>query len=251
MDERSSRRHLQAKATKVAQRLDSTYGTPDLGNKVDPLDELVYIALTRQTHEMNAQRTWNSLVAAYPRWEMLLDAPEEEVASVIADGGFSKQKARWIQQSLRIIKESFGNLSLAPLERLDDAQAERFLCALPGIKTKSAKCILMYSLGRQVLPVDTHVRRVSERLGLVEPGLSSKRIHQELEDAVPRGWHYSYHVNAVVHGRKVCIVAAPRCGQCALRQWCSYYHTNIVAAPREEEHGGLQRAKVHEDQSSP
>lgn len=70
---------------------------PDLGNKSDPLDELVYIALTRQTHEKNALRTWKALIAAYPTWEMLLEAPEPEIAAVIADGGFSRQKALWIK----------------------------------------------------------------------------------------------------------------------------------------------------------
>jgi endonuclease III len=189
---------LRTKATEVAQRLESTYATPDLGNKAEPLDELIYIALTRQTHEKNAQRTWNSLITAYPTWEMLLDAPEEEVAKVIADGGFSKQKARWIKRSLHLIQERGGSLSLHFLGDLSDTEAERFLCSLPGIDIKSAKCVLMYSLGRQVLPVDTHVRRVSERVGLVEPGLSSMRVHERLEAVVPPRWRYTYHVNAVV-----------------------------------------------------
>src|SRR5215217_8105813 len=103
MQKEGAHQPLQAKAVEVARRLESTYASPDLGNKADPLDELIYIALTRQTHEKNAQRTWDSLVAAFPRWEMLLEAPEEEVASVIADGGFSRQKARWNKRSLEII----------------------------------------------------------------------------------------------------------------------------------------------------
>ncbi len=199
------------------------HGAPDLGNKADPLDELIYIALTRQTHEKNALRTWEALVTAYPTWEMLLNASEAEVAGVIADGGFSRQKARWIQQSLRLIKERSGTLSLDFLEDLADREAEQFLCSLPGINTKSAKCVLMYSLERDVLPVDTHVRRVSERLGLLQAGVTSKRAHEQLEAAVPPRWRFAYHVGAVVHGRQVCTVVRPRCGKCVLRDSCNYY----------------------------
>ena len=206
---------LTVKAADVTQALHREYGSPDLGNKADPLDELVYIALTRQTHEKNAQRTWRALTAAYPTWEMLLDAPEVEVANVIADGGFSRQKARWIKGSL--------------LEELDNEEAERFLCSLPGVSVKSAKCILMYSLDRQVLPVDTHVRRLSERLGLIEPGLSSKLAHEQLESKVPEEHRFNYHVNAVVHGRKVCTVLRPRCHECVVRLSCNYYRGRQAA----------------------
>lgn len=214
---------------RVAQRLAREHGSPDLGNKPDPLDELIYIALTRQTHAKNAGRTWSALTTKYRSWENVLAAPETELASTIADGGFSRQKARWIQQSLRLIKERFGTLSLRSLEGVDDLEAERFLCSLPGINIKSAKCILMYSLGRQVLPVDTHVRRLSERLGLVEAGLSSRRLHEELELAVPPRWRYDFHVNAVVHGRKVCTALAPKCQGCVLRDMCDYFH-NVIAS---------------------
>jgi endonuclease III len=214
---------IKRKAVDVAGKLLREYGRSDLGNKDDPLDELVYIALTRQTHEKNALRTWEALVTAYPTWEMLMEAPEQEVAGVIADGGFSRQKAKWIKQSLHIIKERTGSLSLEFLDNLEDDEAERFLCSLPGINVKSAKCILMYSLERDVLPVDTHVRRVSERLGLLKPGLTSKRAHGQLEAVVPPQHRFAYHVGAVMHGRQVCIVARPRCGECVLRHACDYY----------------------------
>ncbi|MDP9438850.1 MAG: endonuclease III [Actinomycetota bacterium] len=208
----------------VAEALAREHGRwPDLGNKTDPLDELVYISLTRQTHEKNAARQWDALISAYPTWGMLLEASEEEIAELIADGGFSRQKARWIKQSLRLIKETRGSLSLDFLEDLDDGEAERFLCTLPGINVKSAKCVLMYSLERDVLPVDTHVRRVSERLGLLEPNLTSRRAHERLEATVSPQHRFAYHVGAVEHGRRVCTVARPRCGECVLKHSCDYY----------------------------
>lgn len=221
--------HLRGKAADVTRALHREYGSPDLGNKADPLDELVYIALTRQTHEKNAQRTWRALTSSYPTWEMLLEAPEAQVASVIADGGFSRQKARWIKGSLRLIKEHGGSLSLRFLEKLDDTEAEHFLCSLPGVSVKSAKCILMYSLDRRVLPVDTHVRRLSERLGFIEARLSSKRAHEQLESIVPEEFRFDYHVNVVVHGRKVCTVLKPRCHECVVRLSCDYYSSRPAA----------------------
>lgn len=236
---------LKVKATNATQALCREYRSPDLGNKTDPLDELVYIALTRQTHEKNAKRTWRSLTAAYPTWSMLLDAPEAEIANVIADGGFSRQKAQWIKGSLRLIKERGGSLSLYFLKDLDDKEAEHFLCTLPGISVKSAKCILMYSLNRQVLPVDTHVRRLSERLGLVAPGLSSKRVHEQLESIVAPEHRFDYHVNAVVHGRKVCTVMRPRCHECLLRSFCAYYQSEHPRGSQKPEVG-----KRHADLSS-
>ncbi len=217
---------LYNKVCEIARTLDREHGTAYLGNKPDPLDEMVYIALTRQTHERNAQSSWLALTSRYTSWRALLEASEDEVAATIARGGFSSQKARWIKRSLELIEQAFGTLSLAPLADMSDQHAEGFLCTLPGINQKSAKCILMYSLGRQVLPVDTHVMRLSERLGLVSAGLSPKRIHQELESTVPREWHHSYHVNAVVHGRAVCTVRRPRCGECVVRHLCDYYRSD-------------------------
>ncbi len=218
-----ARNRLTTKASNIARRLEAHYGSPDLGNKADPLDELIYIALTRQTTDKAAQRTWLALTSRYPSWEMLLDAPESEIAEVIVSGGFAQQKARWVKHTLRIIKERFGKLSLDSLRELDDAEAERFLCSLPGVNIKSAKCILMYSLNRQVLPVDTHVQRVSERLGLVERGLSSKQLHARLEDVVAPQWRFSFHVNAVVHGRTICRAVLPKCDVCLLKSSCEYY----------------------------
>jgi len=229
-----ARNRLTIKASNIALKLEAHYGSPDLGNKADPLDELIYIALTRQTTDKAAQRTWLALTNKYPSWEMLLDVPESEIAEVVASGGFAQQKARWIKHTLRIIKERFGELSLDSLRELDDADAERFLCSLPGVNIKSAKCILMYSLNRRVLPVDTHVQRVSERLGLVERGLSSKQLHARLEEIVVPQWRFSFHVNAVVHGRITCRAVAPKCQECVVKASCNYYRNEIAYSEQNE-----------------
>jgi len=222
----TSERDPSCRAVHIAQALAQAHGGPDLGNKSDPLDELIYIALTRRTNQKNAQRAWHAVSAKYSPWDVLLRAPEADIASTIACGGLSLQKARWIKQALQHIKEVCGSLSLEFLRELGDAEAERYLCGLPGINTKSAKCILMYSLRRQVLPVDTHVRRVSERLGLLELGLSSRPMHQQPEAVVPPAWRHAYHVNIVVHGRQICTALKPKCGLCVVASLCKE-HTGL------------------------
>ncbi len=150
----------------------------------------------------------------------LLEAPEHELAVLLADAGFSRQKARWIKRSLELVVERFGALSLSETSSWSDAEVEAFLTTLPGIAVKSAKCVMMYSLGREVLPVDTHLRRLAERLGWVPPGLSERRIHRALEALVPSGLRFALHVNAIWHGRSICRAIRPRCDACVLREGC-------------------------------
>ena len=116
----------------------------------------------------------------------------------------------------------FGSLSLEETASWPDEEVENFLISLPGIAIKSAKCVMMYSLGRQVLPVDTHLRRLVERLGWVHEGLTEKRIHEQLESLVPAELRHSLHVNAIWHGRSVCRALRPRCSKCVILEACAY-----------------------------
>lgn len=206
---------------RVAAALEQAHGSTDLGNKTDPIEELVWIPLTRQTHRQNSVRSWQRIVDLGGP-QALLDITEEDLAALLKDAGFSRQKARWIKRSLEMIVERFGSLSLDETAGWPDAEVEAFLTTLPGIAVKSARCVMMYSLGRQVLPVDTHLRRLTERLGWVEPGLSERRIHATLEDVVPAELRYGLHVNAIWHGRQVCRALRPRCGECVVRWGCAY-----------------------------
>jgi endonuclease III len=203
----------------VARLLERQHGSADLGNRADPVEELVWIPLTRQTHRSNALRCWQRIVAAGGP-AALLGMPEERLASLIADGGFARQKARWIKGSLVMIVERFGALDLSGTAGWSDAEVEATLVTLPGIAIKSARCVMMYSLGRRVLPVDTHLRRLAERLGWVCSGLSERRIHDQLAELVRPELRYGLHVNAVWHGRSVCRALDPRCEACVLLTRC-------------------------------
>ena len=217
----------------VAKALETAHGTKDLGNKADPIEELVFIPLTRQTHRQNSLRSW-AAIETLGGPAALLGMPEAELAALLKDGGFSRQKAGWIKRSLELIVKRFGRLSLEDAKGWSDAAVEAFLCTLPGVKVKSARCVMMYSMGRQVLPVDTHLRRLVERLGWVRRGLPEKRIHQELDRLVAPELRHSLHVNAIWHGREVCRALRPRCSECVVQRWCVY---GMMAYPPTPEDG--------------
>lgn len=206
---------------KVVTMLEAEHGTADLGNKTDPVEELVWIPLTRQTHRQNSLRSWQRIsdLGGPPA---LLNTPEEELAALLKDAGLSRQKARWIKRSLEMVVERFGRLSLDDTAAWTDEEVERLLTTLPGIAVKSARCVMMYSLDRQVLPVDTHLRRLAERLGWVAEGLTERRIHEQLEAIVPPELRHSLHVNAIWHGRSVCRAIRPHCGECVLVASCKH-----------------------------
>ena len=202
----------------VARILAVLYGTPDLGNKADPTDELVYIILSRKTPEKAYQQTFASLKARFACWDDLLAAPREEVELLVRPGGLPGKKATSLFGALTKIQESFGRCSLEPARDWPDDRLEDFLCGLPEVQRKSAYCIMMYSFGREVFPADTHVGRVLSRvgpyreLGLKLEGLDHKKLQRVLADLIPPPLRYSLHVNLVEHGRD----ALPR-GEAAVR----------------------------------
>jgi endonuclease III len=212
-------REVSVRISAIVAALHNDYGERDLGNRPDPIEELIYISLTRQTHYQNARRSWDAVLRAGGP-EALADMPEKQIADMLQPGGFSRQKARWIKQSLETIRERMGALCLVGTALWSDDEVEQFLRSLPGLGIKSAKCIMLYSIGRKVLPVDTHVRRLATRIGLVRARISEQRIHRELEALVPADDRFAFHVNSIWHGRAVCTALRPRCNDCALRPHC-------------------------------
>lgn len=211
----------------IARILEVLYRNPDLGNHRDPLDELIYIMLSRRTDEGAYQGVFRALKTAYPRWEMLIDAPLEDVEHLVAPSGLGPFKAADLRAALRIIRQTFGEVSLVSLHKWDDAQAEDFLTSLPGVGRKTALCVLLYALDRDVFPVDTHVGRVLTRMGLFRAAgfnLAGAGDHKKrqavLADLIPPELRYSMHVNLVMHGRAVCVSRIPRCDECALQNLC-------------------------------
>ena len=190
-----------------------------LNNKDDPLDELIFIILSQMTTSPSYERVYDRLKAAMPDWRSLTETSVADLTSLIADAGLSGQRALRLKQIADRLVDDFGEVSLAEVAHSDDDAAQQYLTSLPGVGAKTAKCVMMYSLGRQVLPVDTHTARVATRLGLVSTG-SAAAIDRDLSGVVPPALRFDFHVNAVAHGRTVCRAIRPRCDDCVLSLLC-------------------------------
>jgi endonuclease III len=209
----------------VAERLEGTYGSPGrdgdlpLGNKVDPLDELIFIILTVMT-EFGVDGVYRELRKRYPTWEQLMAARVSTIARILQPIGLREQRARRIKSLLREIQRREGKVDLTRLHVMRDDDAEAYLVTLPGVGKKVARCVMLYSLGRDTFPVDSHVLRVLKRLGLAESALTLQSSQDLLQGRIPQVLRYTLHVNLVIHGRTVCKARQPNCAACVLRPPC-------------------------------
>lgn len=219
-----------AKLDAVYHRLVEMYGIPEWNPDGDALGGLIGTILSQNTSDVNSNRAYEQLIAAFPGWEAVRDAPTEAVADAIRSGGLANLKAARIQQVLRVLTERLGSgkLSLDLLKDmpLDDALA--YLRSLPGVGPKTAAAVLLFNLGRPAFPVDTHVWRVTRRLGLIGPRVSPEEAHVVLGRAIPPEWRYTMHVNLIRHGRQICHAQRPVHDRCDLRDVCDYYWQYVV-----------------------
>lgn len=207
----------------VVHRLEARYGVAQWKPRMEPLEELIHCILSQHTSDTNSFRAFRALREAFPSWQAVVDAPTEQVAAAIRAGGLANQKAPRIQAVLRTLYQQFGDYSLDALQQMDTESARRFLLSLPGIGPKCAAIVLCFSLGRPVIPVDTHVFRVSWRLGLIPRSIGEAKAHQALEAMVPPDLAYRFHVALIRHGRALCKAQRPLCEQCPLTDLCAYY----------------------------
>lgn len=193
------------------------YQSLPLGNKPDPLDELFFIIMTTMTQH-GPMEVFDALKRAFPSWDGLLRrGAEANLREVIAVCGLVNQKAPQILGIAQRLKDDFGRVTLDPLREIPDEEAEAYLLSLPRVGKKVARCVMMYSLGRDVLPVDAHVLRVSKRIGLLPERVTWAKAHDAIHERVAPEHRYQFHVGLVVHGREVCTYRNPRCSECVLR----------------------------------
>lgn len=209
----------------VYERLVETYGAPAWEPDDDPLGGLIATILSQHTSDTNSARAYQRLVQAFPTWEQARDAPVEAVEEPIRVGGLARLKAERIQRALRDLTARQGGapLNLAGLVGLPLDEARAYLTSLPGVGPKTAACVLLFSLGTPAFPVDTHVWRVTRRLGVISLATSANAAHVELERQIPPEWRYVAHVDLIRHGRRICRAQRPLCEQCPLRARCDYY----------------------------
>ncbi|MHA2264640.1 MAG: endonuclease III domain-containing protein [Candidatus Thorarchaeota archaeon] len=211
------------KIAKVCKLLVKHYGDTVVEKKLLPIDELVLTILSQNTNDVNMYRAFESLKAKYKTWDEVLVTSEEELAKVIYSSGFFRIKAKRIQATLKEIKERTGDLDLSLLEDMSKSDATNWLTSLHGVGPKTAAIVLLFCFGMPTLPVDTHVWRVSKRLGLVPMKTSRERAQILLEEIVPKSCVYSLNHNLVKHGREVCKALKPNCNDCFLNKICDYY----------------------------
>jgi endonuclease-3 len=212
----------------IVSRLEQLYGVPEWKPRQNPLDELIHCILSQHTSDANSFRAYRLMRERYPTWEAVANAPVEELAVTIRPGGLANQKAPRIQAVLRAIHQAHGDYSLDWLRDLPTPEARRFLLSLPGIGPKCAAIVLCFALGRPVIPVDTHVFRVSWRLGLIPKSLGEAKAHDALEAMIPEPLVYRFHVALIRHGRAICKAQNPRCSQCPLQEFCAYYRQSAA-----------------------
>jgi endonuclease-3 len=204
----------------VLARLRAHYGTPEPWRSDGPLAELVQTILSQNTSDVNTERAFASLWSRFGDWGAVLAAPTSAVADAIRSGGLAEIKAPRIQGVLAAIQRDRGELSLDFLAELPLDEARAYLTSLSGVGPKTAACVLLFALGMPALPVDTHVHRVSKRLGLIGERTSAEAAHRLLEAAIPPAEMFDAHLLLIRHGRAICKALRPRCEACPLGDVC-------------------------------
>ena len=214
---------LVARAFRVHQRLLSFYGYPEWRNPLPPLDELVSTILSQNTNDTNRDRAYQSLRLRFPEWEAVRDAPETDVIDAIRSAGLANQKGPRIQHILREITTRRGELSLDFLKELPPAEVREWLAQFNGVGPKTVAIVMLFSLGMPAFPVDTHIYRVSGRLGLRPDEMTVEKAHDHLARLFPPESYYATHLNIIRLGREICQARRPNCPACPLQDLCDYF----------------------------
>ena len=224
---RQWRKHedLRAKAKKITLLLERGYGIPRREVGEDPLDILIETILSQNTNDRNRDQAYQRLRARFPRWEDLLKAKTKAVMAALRPGGLAKQKSRRILEILRWIDEREGKLSLSFLRKMDSEEIKKTIGGLQGIGPKTLHCLLLFGLGREAFPVDTHILRVGKRLGFIPEKFNAEVAHRWMVPLVPKRKSLSLHLNLIQFGRKICKAKGPKCSICFLNKECLQFTT--------------------------
>lgn len=213
---------LKTRALEVHQRLLEVYGEPIWRNPLPAIDELVSTILSQNTNDLNRDRAFNSLRAKFPTWEAVRDANVEAVIAAIRLAGLANQKGPRIQQVLQAITAERGSLDLSFLADLSVDKARAWLTKFNGVGPKTAAIVLCFSLNMPAFPVDTHIYRVTGRIGLRPERMTVEQAHPYLEGIFPPETYYAAHLNLIRLGRETCDARKPLCGKCPIRDLCDF-----------------------------
>jgi endonuclease-3 len=214
--------HPSTRALKVHEKLLEAFGQPTWRSPLPPVDELVSTILSQNTNDTNRDRAFNALRAKFPTWEMVRDAKTGEVISAIRSAGLANLKGPRIQKVLRAITEERGDLNLNFLKDLPLEEARNWLTQFNGVGPKTAAIVLCFSLGRPAFPVDTHIYRVTGRIGLRPEKMTVEQAHPYMEGLLPPETYYAAHLNLIRLGREICQARKPDCPNCPIHKLCAY-----------------------------
>lgn len=216
-------------AARILDRLRDVYGEPARRASEDPVRGLVGTILSQNTSDINSERALQNLTDEFPSWDAVLAAGIEEIEAAIRSGGLARQKAPTILRALSAIVKKSGTIDADFLDDLTDDEAMAFLTGIKGVGQKTAACVLLFDLDRDVIPVDTHVHRVTRRLGLVPASADPIRTQTVLEDQIAPDDRYAAHVLFIQHGRSICHARRPNCDACAVANLCDFASTAQAA----------------------
>lgn len=218
----------------VVGKLEAVHGRPRQIARFDPMDELVSCILSQHTSDANSFPTFTRLRETFPTWEEVAEQSPERLADVIRGAGLANQKSKSILGSLRAIDEAFGDYTLEPLRRMPTLAAREWLMRLPGVGPKTASIVLCFAMGRETIPVDTHVYRVSWRIGIVPEETGETKAHDLLLKRVPADLAYRYHTVLIQHGRTICRAPLPDCERCPVTDLCRWFRKGGPEKRRKE-----------------
>ena len=220
---------LQQKAEIISDTLEGLFGVPTRDGTADVLESLILTILSQNTTDVSRDKGYAVLKERFPTWEDVLHADVKAIEAAIRIVGLGEQKSNTIKNFLTWLQAEHGELSLEFMHNMETEEALEFLCQHKGIGIKTASVTLSFACGREVFPVDTHILRISKRLGLVPPNCSAEKAHQLLPPIVPEGKAYPFHINLIYFGRQICDARKPLCERCPLTQHCLYFKDNLQA----------------------
>lgn len=199
-------------------------------SKSNPLDVLIATVLSQNTTDKTSYKAFQNLKNNFKNWDDVMNSPPAKVKKAIKVCGLTNQKSKSIQMMLKKMKKKYGGLSLDFMKDYEDDEIYKELIGYNGVGIKTISCVLAFGLGRDVFPVDTHVHRISNRLGLVNTK-SPDKTFERLKDKIPKGKKFIFHTLLIRFGRKICKAKNPLCGKCVLYDYCEFEEKEIYASP--------------------
>ncbi len=222
MPSKTTHAALRKRAARIDAVLTKTYGRKTPGEREDPVDTLVETILSQNTTDVNSHRSFQALKREYRDWHDLLGEDLPTVSGIIRSGGLPDIKARRILDALEFIHRARGRIELDFLRDMPSMDADGWLAQMKGVGPKTRSIVLLFSLGMPAFPVDTHIHRVTKRLGLIGPKVSREAAQDVLGALVPKSEYYNFHINLIEHGRAVCRARRPACERCVLSRICDH-----------------------------